>query len=75
MRAIGLTKANSVVKENGDSSCIFQSTLHCWENAEHKCQDLKDSELCLANQLQHLVAGSCRSFPEDSWCSFMSFIR
>ena len=58
MRAIGLTKPSGAVKAKGGLSAsgtilwaqsrVFQSTSHCWENAEHKCWDPKDGELCLA---------------------------
>ena len=58
MQAIGLTKPSGAVKAKGGLSAsgtilwaqsrVFQSTSHCWENAEHKCWDPKDGELCLA---------------------------
>ena len=58
MRAIGLTKPSGAVKAKGGLSAsgtillaqsrVFQSTSHRWENAEHKCWDPKDGELCLA---------------------------
>ena len=58
MRAIGLTKPSGAVKAKGSLSVlgtillaqsrVFQSTLHRWENTEHKCWDPKDGELCLA---------------------------
>ena len=57
MRAIGLTKPSGAVKAKGSLSVlgtillaqsrVFQSTLHRWENTEHKCWDPKDGELCL----------------------------
>ena len=57
MRAIGLTKPSGAVKAKGGLSAsgtilwaqsrVFQSTSHCWENAEHKCWDPKDGELYL----------------------------
>ena len=53
MQAIGLTKPRGAVKAKSSLSARgtirkaqsrdFQSTSHCWEYAEHKCWDPKDS--------------------------------